>query len=90
MTTEKRNNSSTVPLQLNEYEIWCEGYAATGHRGQAFCFGKAHGENFREACRAFFRVEIAAGKFHTYDPAENRYWGCQLYDNETDARKTFG
>jgi hypothetical protein len=38
---------------MPEYEIWIEGYAATGERSGASLIGKATGENFDEACINF-------------------------------------
>lgn len=36
------------------WEIWEEGYAATGERGEARLLGKEQAETFREACLAHF------------------------------------
>jgi hypothetical protein len=70
------------------FEVWSEGYRATGERGEAFYHGSASGESFKEAC-----IELAARKpaFSTYfDRDALTHWGCKLFDNEADARRSFG
>lgn len=61
-----------------EWEVWSEGYAATGERANASLHGKAIAKTFEEACTIVF------GK-----PTKD-VWGCRLFDNEVDARKGFG
>lgn len=74
---------------MKVYEIWLEGYAATGNRGTARYLGSSAGRSFKDACR---RALISAGSDlkNYYDPVKNTYWGCNFYDNEADARKYFG
>ena len=71
------------------YDIWIEGYAATGERGSAQRVTIAQGESFKEACvNAYQR-----GKFHGYgsfDAKNLSLWACRLFDNEADARRSFG
>lgn len=72
------------------YEIWSEGYAASGDRGTAIFFGKEEGATFQEACDKFFAEYKKEESIKNYDPKRLTYWACRLYDNETDARKSFG
>ena len=36
--------------ELKEYEVWVEGYSATGESGKAYLAGKCMGRNFGQAC----------------------------------------
>lgn len=88
---------------MKEYEIWIEGYAATGEHSPASFIGKSKGDNFEDACKNFEYPEnimsflgdeiiIHKGdklKLDTHYPYPS-IWACILYDNETDARKSFG
>lgn len=67
-----------------QYEIWSEGYVATGERAQAFYHGIGYGTTFQEACDNFF------GDNETYSSHNLSYWACKLFDNGTDARRSFG
>ncbi|MEJ7831207.1 MAG: hypothetical protein WKF91_23580 [Segetibacter sp.] len=78
---------------MREYQIWSEGFAATGERGGATFHGKQMAETFDEACDLFFKGNS------TYDSLLDgrdmktlirAYWGCRLFDNEADARRSFG
>lgn len=74
---------------LNSYNIWVEGYAATGDRGIAQRITSAVGESFKDAC---IRAN-QAGKFQGYgnfDEKSLTLWGCRLFDNEYDARMSYG
>lgn len=71
--------------QLLEFEIWCEGYAATGERGQAMLMGRTMAHSFKEACD-----NLLTGSGAVYNSEHGTYWGCRLFDNETAARASFG
>lgn len=113
---------------MPEFEIWEEGYAATGEHATASFIGKASGETFDEACINFAypedkkdwngKVFIHKGDHLNLDknpdgtyrrgsvrgpipPGVGRTeailkggnyssWGCQYFDNEAEARKSFG
>lgn len=72
---------------MNKYEIWMEGYRASGDCGTARFEGVWEGETFQEACQKWAR---ATNSPQFYDPERNTYWCCRLYSNEIDARKRFG
>lgn len=69
---------------LGEYEVWSEGYAATGESGTAVFHGKVRAASWRAAC-----VELL-GSRRDFDPARMTLWGCRLFDNEREARESFG
>jgi hypothetical protein len=70
------------------YEIWREGFhVMEGHSHAVLC-GTAKGSSFKDACYAFSKKN---SEFKTYfDAQKMTWWGCRLFDNETDARKSFG
>ena len=70
------------------YEIWSEGFAATGQSGTAHRHGAAEGETFQEACEAFAQADTAFADY--FSAGKLTYWGCKLFDNESDARKRYG
>jgi hypothetical protein len=80
----------------NEYQVWTEGYAATGQHGTAFQLNLTNesctlwkGNTFQEACvNAMKSLEWDMEGY--YDPNRNSYWACRFFDNEQDARKSFG
>lgn len=108
-------------MELKEFEIWCEGYSATGEHSPAHYYGKSWGKDFDEACINFRYPEdikrewalpgedpiiikkgsdlnLDKNSDGTYRRGSERggyggnysIWACQLFDNETDARKSFG
>ena len=71
-----------------KFEIWQEGYRATGDQAPASKAGEAEGDNFKAACEEFAHANPEWAKY--FDSARMTHWGCRLFDNEADARKSFG
>lgn len=72
-----------------EYEVWIEGYAATGEHGAAKLVGVVDAESFEQACELLHNP-----KWGEYTPPTDdrppMYWACRLFDNEADARESYG
>lgn len=67
--------------------VWREGYRVTGNNSGAEKVANitvSDYTSFREACE----LEFINRSY--YDPRRNTLWGCKLFDNEEDARKSFG
>jgi hypothetical protein len=87
---------------MKEWEIWMEGYAATGESAKASLFAKEEGEDFDDAVRRYFdkhprsdydcRKRYAPRNSDGVMPLVTTHsiWGCRLFDNESDARASFG
>lgn len=50
---------------MKEYEVWMEGYVATGERGKHRLVGKYEAESFPEACKKA-AWDLARGDIPTY------------------------
>ncbi len=74
---------------MPEHEIWSEGYAATGERAGAQYHGTFAAETFREAV-TMWKSTIQPSSAAVVDLDELTFWGCRLFDNEVQARKSFG
>lgn len=77
---------------METYEIWMEGYVATKESDTAQYVGSIEAESFKEACIKFSKTEEGIEKQwdEFFNPINISFWGCRLYDNEKDARKSFG
>jgi hypothetical protein len=90
---------------MKEYEIWSEGYAATGESAPAHRLLRPGESNSRWSGVTFQQAVVKAlNELHwtmlsemlqgcgscLYDAKNNTYWGCRFFDNESDARKSFG
>lgn len=73
---------------MKQYEIWSEGYRATCESSGACFHAVSSGETFKNAVDNFAAIDKEFNKY--YDGENMTYWGCNLFDNERDARKTFG
>lgn len=73
---------------IKDFDIWCEGFVATGERGHATLLGHSKGEDLKDACVNYAKQNKEFARY--FNENTMAYWGCQIYDNETDARKSFG
>lgn len=82
----------TRGIMTKTYEIWMEGYAATGESGTARYVDSIKAESFKDACVKFSKTKegIEEQWDEYFDSQDLSYWGCRLFDNEMDARKAFG
>lgn len=65
------------------YEVWTEGYIVTGNSSGAKYYGSTPAISFKAACIKLIGLDAL-------DEDKTSVWGCKCYDNEVDARKTFG
>lgn len=73
---------------MKTWEIWSEGYRATGESSKAFKLGEGIGETFHEAC-----IDLAnrSKYFNTFFNEEQlTHWACRLYATEWQAREVYG
>lgn len=90
---------------VNKFEIWCEGYRISGNSSQAEFVGEFEAETFDEAVEEYNRTRdksnTTAAERNTREryPSNEAYekrrsnwniWACNLFNNEQDARKSFG
>jgi len=69
------------------YQIWSEGYAATGERAPASFEGEVEANSFHEACILLLKDRLDKD---SQGNCRMSVWGCRLFDNEAEARKSFG
>jgi hypothetical protein len=75
---------------MKKFQIWVEGYRATGEHGNARFLSEMMATSFQEACDNFFKDKKDENKWGKYNSKKMSVWGLQLFDNEEDARKSNG
>lgn len=95
-------NEQIINTQEKEFKIWMEGYATTGDFEKATMIGTSKGFTFDDAIRNYIENNPKSGikknkktRYSNEEAYQNRksnwnIWACNLFDNETDARKSFG
>jgi hypothetical protein len=75
------------------WEIWMGGYLASGMEGipaKAQKIGDVEAETFQQACDILCSPKEWQNEWGNYDSDHLTVWGCGLFDNEQDARRSFG
>jgi len=75
------------PKKQNFIILWIEGFAATGQSGVAQCLGTYPG-TLHDAIKAWVAKDLIREESMNWD--RMTFWGCRFFDNELDARKSFG
>ena len=77
---------------MSVYDLWMEGYAATGTSSDASFIGTFEANSFLEACDKWASTLTDEQRRLYYEPYLGRpaYWGCRIFDNEIEARRSFG
>jgi hypothetical protein len=73
-----------------KFQLWSEGFAATGESATASYEGEFEGETFMDAYLALVKARYGDKPPSYVRLNEPVIWGCRVYDNEADARKGFG
>jgi hypothetical protein len=74
-------------------QIWMEGYAATGESSDAQIIWEGDAIDFKDAISKYKIEHPGSIDEYTGNNAKrSKYgiWGCRLFDNEAEARKSFG
>lgn len=73
-------------------QVWSEGYAATGESSDAMFHGEFEAVDFADAVHQWLSTlkPESEKKYYSYRDGKHMFWACQLFDNEADARKSFG
>lgn len=73
---------------MNTYDIWEEGFCVMEGSATAHLIATGvPGENFLDACKKHLKNDSLFRVDNNGTPSR---WGCRLFDNEIDARKSFG
>lgn len=74
------------------YEIWSEGHAAQGSPMGAQLIATIAADSFDEAVQTWVETEYSRSQWGQVEHINGRWflWGCELFDNEYDARRNYG
>jgi hypothetical protein len=76
---------------MKKYEIWVEGFSVTGQHEKASLLDTIMAESWDDAVKKYMELNPGRIDIRTLN-GKKIYtdWGCKLFDNEKDARKSFG
>lgn len=79
---------------MKKYDIWVEGFKVQERSGKAQCLAKdVEGNSLSDAVKTWYsNIPDAEAKYGKLRIEENdiSLWGCRVFDNEIEARKSFG
>lgn len=77
---------------MKTIEVWEEGFCATGQAGTANLLGTYKAIDFDDTVKQYYKTFTQKDSYPLKCTDDGVYsiWACRLFDNETDARKSFG
>lgn len=75
---------------MRTYQIWIEGYQATGGHAGASYVGEAEGNNLNEAVFNLYKQRNITRRLDKHEDGHYTHWACRFYSSEHEARKSFG
>jgi len=75
---------------LKTFDLWVEGYSTTGQSAPAQFLGTYEGKTFREAVLSWSFSGLSRNENQYFNANNLTYWGCEIFDSEKKARKSFG
>jgi hypothetical protein len=64
------------------YEVWMEGYSATGNHAPDKCLGVYKAKTFKAACKKALKDNFSEDDIKRYyNSRANTFWGCRFYDH---------
>ena len=75
---------------MKTYQVWSEGFKVTGEYSTATFHGSFEASSFKGAIQAFKDSLTDPYAISCVDVDGMSFWGCRFFDNESDARKSFG
>ncbi len=73
---------------MKKWQLWKEGYACTGQRASASFLGEFEAPTFKEACDIWGNKPENKPFYKSKDVPS--HWACRIFDNEAQARRSFG
>ena len=81
---EENNNS------IKDIFLWIEGFSATGQRQDATMIGIYQAKNLNDAVKQYMENNKNKVEWDCFGKNRHAIWGCEIFDNEIEARKSFG
>ena len=82
-------NKNIDKIDDKKYDIWMEGYHSAGSGAPAKFLGSFDGLSFDHAVLKYINTN-KKGFEQLFNEEKLTIWGCKLFDNEKDARRSFG
>ncbi|KKL58667.1 hypothetical protein LCGC14_2223060 [marine sediment metagenome] len=70
--------------------LWVEGYAITGGHSDASCLGTYDAVDLNDAVKQYMEQHPNIVDWDRFGKGRHAIWACEIFDNETDARRVYG
>jgi len=80
----------TIPVVRRSISLWMEGFAVTGERQGASMIGTYEATDLDDAVKQYMETHKGDVAWDRFGRGRHAIWACEIFDNEGEARKSFG
>ena len=88
--SERVVKNCSTPLVRRSISLWMEGFAATGERQGASMIGTYEAVDLDDAVKQYMETHKGDVDWDSFGRGRHAIWACEIFDNEAEARKSFG
>lgn len=77
-------------MDKKDIALWLEGFSATGQSGTAQCLGTYNATDLDDAVKQYMASHPNSVDWDRFGRGRHAIWGCEIFDNESQARASFG
>ena len=78
------------PVVRRSISLWVEGFAVTGERQGASMIGTYEATDLDDAVKQYMETHKGDVDWDRFGRGRHAIWACEIFDNEGEARKSFG
>ena len=93
MKDDNKNNEieqCTIPVVRRSISLWMGGFAVTGQRQGASMIGTYEATDLDDAVKQYMETHKGSVYWDRFGRGRHAIWACEIFDNEEEARKSFG
>jgi TnpA family transposase len=87
---KEQNEQCAIPVVKRIISLWMEGFDATGQRQGASMIGTYDAIDLDDAVKQYMETHKGDVDWDRFGRGKHAIWACEIFDNEAEARKSFG
>ena len=88
--TKELSTEKQCDIVSSSISLWMEGFAVTGQRQGASMIGTYNATDLDNAVKQYMAENEGDVDWDRLGRGRHAIWACEIFDNEAEARKSFG
>jgi len=84
------SDKTQCDIKVHSVCLWMQGFSASGQSQGASMLGTYQAVDLDDAVKQYIKQNKSDVDWDRFGRGIHAIWGCKLFDNEAEARKSFG